>query len=151
DVTRNIGDFYLYDFARETWNRFTTDGNTTFLLWRPEGTRLTLGTLSDSQYRISSRSLDGSVPEEKRFADSPATYPLPWSPDGEYLAIVPVDTATSQDISILDRRNPQKPEPFLAKKEREGAPMFSPDGKWIAYVSDKSGQLEIYLRPFPGP
>ena len=30
-------------------------------------------------------------------------------------------------------------------------PMFSPDGKWIAYMSDESGSMEVYIRPFPGP
>ncbi|HUU35762.1 MAG TPA: hypothetical protein VMW48_16965, partial [Vicinamibacterales bacterium] len=40
---------------------------------------------------------------------------------------------------------------FVETQFREGGPVFSPDGKWIAYVSDESGRFEIYVRPFPGP
>jgi serine/threonine-protein kinase len=52
---------------------------------------------------------------------------------------------------FVDRHDPAKVRPFVQTSFREGAPTFSPDGHWIAYVSDKSGRNEIYLRPFPGP
>jgi serine/threonine-protein kinase len=41
--------------------------------------------------------------------------------------------------------------PFLATSFVEGAPMFAPDGHWIAYISNETGRNEIYIRPFPGP
>jgi serine/threonine-protein kinase len=50
-------------------------------------------------------------------------------------------------LNLTDR----KPTPFLTSPFREGAPVFSPDGRWIAYVSDESGRNEIYVSPFPGP
>jgi serine/threonine-protein kinase len=46
---------------------------------------------------------------------------------------------------------PGKPFAFLNSPNNETTPMFSPDGRWIAYVSDESGRLEVYVRPFPGP
>ncbi len=45
----------------------------------------------------------------------------------------------------------RKPEIFLRSRFDEYTPVFSPDGLWIAYVSRESGQVEIYVRPFPGP
>ena len=41
--------------------------------------------------------------------------------------------------------------PYLRTSAREGAPQFSPDGKWLAYASNESGRDEVYVRPFPGP
>ena len=49
----------------------------------------------------------------------------------------------------VDKRGASRP--FVETPFREGAPVFSPDGQWIAYVSDDSGRFEIYVRPFPGP
>jgi serine/threonine-protein kinase len=43
------------------------------------------------------------------------------------------------------------PRPFAPSRFNETAPAFSPDGRWLAYVSDESGRLEVYVRPFPGP
>jgi eukaryotic-like serine/threonine-protein kinase len=45
----------------------------------------------------------------------------------------------------------RKQEPFLRTRFTEGAPAFSPDGRWIAYVSNESGRPEIYVQPYPGP
>jgi eukaryotic-like serine/threonine-protein kinase len=55
------------------------------------------------------------------------------------------------DIMVVDRQDPTTSRPFLQTRFREGAPIFSPDGHWMAYVSDNSGRTEIYMRPFPGP
>src|SRR5207249_2717436 len=46
---------------------------------------------------------------------------------------------------------PGTPTPFLSTPATETNPMFSPDGRWIAYQSNESGRSEIYVRPFPGP
>ena len=45
----------------------------------------------------------------------------------------------------------REPIPFLVTPASERAPMFSPDGGWLAYVSDESGRDEVYVRPYPGP
>ena len=46
---------------------------------------------------------------------------------------------------------PGKPTVFLNSPAQEREPMFSPDGRWLAYVSNESGRDEVYVRPFPGP
>ena len=55
------------------------------------------------------------------------------------------------DLGDPDHPKPGKPEPFLQTQFNERDPMFSPDGRWIAYHSDESGRFEAYVRPFPGP
>ena len=55
------------------------------------------------------------------------------------------------DIGILSLEEKGEPEFILATPAMECCPTFSPDGKWLAYVSDESGRLQVYVRPFQGP
>ena len=58
-------------------------------------------------------------------------------------------TFTKGDIWLLSMEGERKAEPFLQTEFDESLPRFSPDGRWIAYDSDESGQLEVYIRPYP--
>ena len=73
------------------------------------------------------------------------------SPDRELMAGFRQDPVTGQDLYVLALKGNQPPQPFLRTRFSEVGPQFSPDGQWIAYVSDESGQYEIYVRPYPGP
>jgi eukaryotic-like serine/threonine-protein kinase len=91
---------------------------------------------------------DGSGTEE-RLTIGPGNHaPGSWSPNGDVLLFT--DGTAGVDIlsvHVADRRT----EKFLATSAFEAAPQFSPDGRWVAYVSNESGQEEIYVRPYPGP
>jgi serine/threonine-protein kinase len=89
------------------------------------------------------------------------------------LALLDVAPTTAQDIWVLplsgERKPPfdmlrtapnarqavpseaEGPRPFLQTTFQESTPKFSPDGRWLAYMSDESGRQEIYVQPFPGP
>jgi dipeptidyl aminopeptidase/acylaminoacyl peptidase len=76
--------------------------------------------------------------------------PNSWSPDGQLLAFIVVNPTTGRDIWVL-RFSDRKAQPFLQTPLNETAPRFSPDGRWLAYVSsDESGRDEIYVQPYPG-
>jgi len=72
--------------------------------------------------------------------------PLSWSPDGSVLAF-----ANGGDIWLFPLSGERKARPFIQSRFSETMPAFSPDGRWLAYVSDDSGRPEIYVQPFPGP
>ena len=55
------------------------------------------------------------------------------------------------DLWVLALDGDPTPSPFLVSPFGENAPTFSPDGRWVAYQSNKSGQSEVYVRPYPGP
>ncbi|MDA2924703.1 hypothetical protein MYX65_08625, partial [Acidobacteria bacterium AH-259-L09] len=75
-----------------------------------------------------------------------------WSPDGKVLAFQEsVGFGSPFDIWLLPLEGERKPVPFLATQFNESQAMFSPDGRWIAFTSDRSGQDEIYLKAYPGP
>ena len=147
----NTEDLWLYDLTRGTSSRLTAESNTSFPVWTPDGRRLTLASAKDGAYEIFWRPVDGSAPDERLLSGSWPNYPFSWSPDGKVLAFVSVNPTTFQDIRVLDVDRKDTSQPFLETQFREGGPAFSPDGRWIAYVSDESGHFEIYVRPFPGP
>jgi Tol biopolymer transport system component len=78
-----------------------------------------------------------------------AQYPTFWSANGEFLLFddSPLSSQGSADIWVLPRNGP--PRPLIATAHEERAGRLSPDGRWVAYHSDESGRLEVYVRPFP--
>jgi serine/threonine-protein kinase len=143
------GDVWLHDLTRETSSRVTVDGGG-YPVWMPDGRQLafTKGGPDD----IYLKSFDGSGLEEQFLGGvSGGSRPFSLSPDGRFLAFVSVSPTTANDIMVIDRQDKTEARPFLKTQFGEGAPMFSPDGRWIAYASNKSGRNEVYMRPFPGP
>jgi serine/threonine-protein kinase len=85
---------------------------------------------------------------DKQFAK-----PTDWSWDGRLLAVEVTgpQRKTMSDIWIVPVSGDAKPYAFLASEFDELYPSFSPDGKWLSYLSSESGRPELYVRPFPGP
>ena len=94
------------------------------------------------------------VGAEEALIDEPnvAVRPCSWSPDGKYIAYMrrQIKGPTRGDIWILPVFGERKPFPFLTSEFEEAIPSFSPDGRFMAYVSNESGRNEVYLTPFPG-
>lgn len=96
--------------------------------------------------------VDGSSTVEPLTSSNRHQDPASWSPDGTFLAYAEAHPENKWDIWLLDWENGQQPIPFLQTRFNEYHPMISPDGRWLAYSSDESGQPEVYVRPFPeGP
>jgi serine/threonine-protein kinase len=75
--------------------------------------------------------------------------PGSWSKSG-VLAFFQLPGGTARDLAVLEPGE-SEPRTFLGTRSNERGPVFSPDGRWIAYVADSSGVDEVYLRPYPGP
>jgi Tol biopolymer transport system component len=101
------------------------------------------------------KAADGSSPEEPLLQSELTKIPIDVSPDGRFLMYMEVSGKTGQDLWVLplnaDVPGGRKPAVFLQTPANERGGMFSPDGKWVAYSSDESGRVEIYLRPFSPP
>jgi Tol biopolymer transport system component len=82
---------------------------------------------------------------------SGADIPNSVSPDGRTLAFIRQTSDTSSDVYVLDLHGEAKPRAVVSTPAYEGGAQFSPDGRWIAWASDESGQMQVYLRPYPGP
>jgi serine/threonine-protein kinase len=149
----NAGDIYLYDLEKETPTRLTFGGGANAgAVWAPDGQHVAFQAKSGLSWM---RSDGGGEPQRLLERQAPVN-PWSFSPDGKRLAFFEVDPETLGDIWILpldlsdpDHPNPGKPELFLRTPADERVPTFSPDGRWIAYRSDESGTIQIYVRPFP--
>ena len=74
-----------------------------------------------------------------------------WSPDDEWFACTLIDEFEAADIHVLRADGSGETVPFQTTSSNEDGGMFSPDGRWMAYVSDESGREEVYVAPYPDP
>ena len=72
------------------------------------------------------------------------------SPRGDTLLAVTQSPATQDDLWLVPLHDPEKRRPFVATEANERGAYFSPDGKWVGYVSNRSGRDEVYVRPVEG-
>jgi serine/threonine-protein kinase len=143
---------WLYDLARDTLTRFTFEGSLNQTpTWTPDGKRIAFysnkeGGAANLFWQLA----DGSGGLERLTTSDYTHVPRSFSPDGQLLAFHENNPKTNKDIWVL-RLSDRKAEPFLRTPFIEGAPTFSPDGRWLAYVSNESGRPEVYVQPYPGP
>ena len=102
------------------------------------------------------QSADGSTPPERLTSEAPlqAAIPSSFSPDGSLLLFGArnlADTSPNTDIFALPLNGERTLRPFLQTKFSEQTARFSPDGRWVAYLSNESGRPEVFVRPYPGP
>jgi serine/threonine-protein kinase len=127
-------------------------------VWTPDGRRIVFWSNRDVQQNLYWQRADGTG-DTQRLTNSP--YPqsaASWHPGGRILAFQETRPHTGADLMVvaiegdeLTGWKPGTPTSFLSTAALEREPMFSPDGKWLAYQSNELGQFEVYVRPFPGP
>lgn len=158
---------WLYDLARDTLARFTVKGSTSgYPTWTPDGKRIAFWSDIEGPLNIYWQLADGSGGLERLTTGENPQFPTSWSPNGELLAFGELAPATGVNIWVLRMGDPsarsslpssgqpgqgRKAQLFLQTPAVETAAQFSPDGRWLAYVSDESGGFEIYVQPYPGP
>jgi serine/threonine-protein kinase len=141
---------WVYDVSRETLNRLTLEGSANQVMaWSPDGRRIAYRSYNEG-YNLSAQAADGSGAVERLITSDYLQAPNSFSPDGQLIAFMEQTAETGRDLWVLNLAN-RKALPFLKTPFEETAPKFSPDGSWLAYSSDESGQREIYIQPFPGP
>jgi serine/threonine-protein kinase len=142
---------WLYDLSRETLTRFTFEGNVNLsALWTPDGRRIAFQSDKEGPQNVYWQRADNSGGLERLTTSDYTSVPSSCSPDGQLLAFVQIDPATGFDIWVL-RLTDRKAQPFLRTPYNETSPRFSPDGRWLAYISNESGRYEVYVQPYPGP
>ena len=115
-------------------------------LWTPNGADIVFQS-SRGIGGVFRRAANSTGEVETLFESSNLLTPWTWTPDDR---LVVVETGTGgRDIGMLTTNGDPELEPLLADEFGEQRPAISPDGRWIAYQSNESEQLEIYVRPFP--
>ena len=154
-VNSTDADLWVLDVGRSTRTRLTFGGNNNrfYPTWSPDGTRLAYAEGSQLVNRVMVTSADGNGLTETLLERGERQFPMSWSADGRWLALYrSVDGTANRDLEMLDLESDDlTPQPFLSTPYEERGVSFSPNGRWLAYVSDESGQNEVYVRPYPGP
>ena len=149
-VVQADGDLWIQDTARPTLTRLTsqaTAGNGSQIV-TPDGKRVVFRSRTGMRWiDIDGGGQSYAIAGSTSVADIPNSV----SPDGKTLAFIRQTSDTSGDIYVLDLHGEAKPRAVLSTPAYEGGAQFSPDGRWIACASDESGQMQVYLRPYPGP
>ena len=153
-VNQNF-DVWLLELGRGVLSRFTFDpAQDDFPIWSPDGSRIVFTSNRKGHYDLFQKVAIGAGTEELLLATAPDKVPSDWSPDGRLLLFRTLKnskTGETGDIWALPVHGDGRPFPVVQSNFEERDGQFSPDGKWIAYQSDESGQSEIYMQPFPGP
>ncbi len=149
DPQTRTRDLWLVDRTRDLATRFTFEkGNENYPQWAPDGSRIVYWSDTPGAMGIVSKRISGSGETELLIATSSEVDPKDWSGDGSTL-FYDVSTASGTDIWMLPMTGEGKASPFLNGTFREYDGRLSPDGKFLAYVSDESGRDEIYVQTFP--
>ena len=96
------------------------------------------------------KAASGAGDEQPLLVTGRTKSPLAWSPDGQVLLYL-CSLKTGWDIWALPLAGDRKPFPVVQTPFDETSGQFSPDGRWVAYQSNESQEMQIYVRPFPGP
>jgi Tol biopolymer transport system component len=148
DGNNNI---WLVDATRGAFRQFTS-GTAVFPTWSPDGSRIVFSSNQQQPNVLDLyvKSVTGAGREELLLTTPQMKAPQDWSPDGRFIVFRSVEPKTGNDLLAisLDERKPF-PVAQTSFDEREG--QFSPDGKWVAFVSNESGSSEIYVQAFPAP
>jgi Tol biopolymer transport system component/predicted Ser/Thr protein kinase len=169
-------DVWLHDLQRGNRTRLTNVDSADFPVWSPDALHVAFHAARLGPWTLYMRVADGSGPAQPlltgsrpdpaaawsrepaekllpgflpTFSGANPQYPMSWSPDGRTLVFTERKPNGERDIWVAERGS--DPTPFLLTPSDEWAPTFSPDGQWIAYVSDESGRREVYVQGFPGP
>ena len=155
-------DVWAFDWARDTLTQLTFDrGDDRLPVFSPDGRRIVFASdrAKPGVFNLYWVNADGTG-DVTRLTDNPgAQRPASFHPGGKFVAFDEDRPDMRSDLMILPLEgdtgrgfSPKPPAVFLGTLAEERSPMFSPDGRWIAYQSNEiGGQNDVYVRPFPGP
>jgi Tol biopolymer transport system component len=146
-------DLWILDLERGGATRLSSDqGVIADPIWFPDSSRVLYMSDRKGPSNFYMRSASGSGAEEVVYESADAfKEPRSISADGKYLAFEQLNPQTHRDIYVLPLDGSQKPVVYRRTPFNEQNPQISPDGHWLAYVSDETGRYEAYVESFPTP
>jgi serine/threonine-protein kinase len=147
---RGAFNVWVYDLPSGPATQLTFESNNSSPLWTPDGNWLTFTSWRAGPFDVYRVPVDRSGNEEPLVTGPYDQVATSWSPDGKILLFTESSPVTGEDIWFLSVEDGNTPRPLLCESWNERSGVFSPDGNWIAYQSDREGSDEVYLSPYPG-
>jgi hypothetical protein len=147
-VSAATNELWVHDLVRGMRTRLNAAASSAHPLWTPDGDWVTFGSFAGDVWNVFRQRADGLGEPERLLSSGNNQIPYSWSPDGRVLTYTEVNPTTRSDIwrfSVSDRQA----QPVLTGGFNEGQPAISPDGQWLAFVSDESGKSEVYVTSYP--
>ncbi len=143
-------DIYVFEVARGTLSRLTFQGNNLYPVWSPDGRYIMFGSNREGTqgHDIFRKLADGSGPPELVLQAEYHEFAQSWTDDGHIL--YRIRAPGGFDLGVY-RVSDSTTTPYLAEEWSEYTGAVSPDGRWVAYVSDETEASEVYVRAFPEP
>ena len=145
------GDIWIYNRDTETATRLTTGSENFYPVWTRDGERIVFASRRSGAAGMWWQRVDGSAPAEALQARDSVRlrFPHAITPDGRTLIFRENAASTGLDIAAMDLAPAAPMRGVLNSPTNEGSPVISPDGRWLAFVSDATGRNEVYVTPWP--
>ena len=142
-------DIWIWDIERKLLERFTLDPSEDALpQWNRDGTRLVWASTRRGVPNIFIQAADRSGSPERLMESAHLQHPSTFAPDGRLLFGEQIPNRGLRDLMALSL-DTRRVTPVIATEAGEGDAAVSPGGEWLAYTSDESGAMEVYVRPYP--
>jgi serine/threonine protein kinase len=143
-------DIWLADLARNLSSRFTfSPANESRPVWSPDGSRIAFVSSREGFGDIYEKPSSGAGQERVIFRSNQDKFLTDWSLDGRFLVFHTPGPKTGWDVWVVPMTGERKAVTFAQTEFSEVQGQLSPDGRWMAYASDESGTMEVYVQPFP--
>ena len=152
DFTTSSGrDVWMLSLNRGTMSRATFERDGHDATWTRDGQHITYTTIKNGVLGVY-RTRPGGGPVDSLLSLKTLGYTGEWLPDGKSLVTTIRDfkSQSGADISVIENMGRGPIRPLITDQFETNYPVVSPNGKWLAYVSNKSGAQEVYARPFSG-
>jgi len=149
DERKNVSN--LWRIARSTTSRLTFGSDRDIdPVWSPDGSRVAFASRREGQPNLSLTAMSVAGDGKRdRLVDGLDMHPTDWSRDNNVLIYTSNDPRTHLDVWALPLSGERRPSAIVQTPFNESDAHLSPDGRWIAYVSDESGRDEVFVRSFP--
>ena len=145
-------DIWIYDLVNEHLRRLTFEHSNAYAIWSPDGEHLTFSSNRGGVFNLFRLRADGTGETEQITEGHTLAIPGSWSPDGRFLTYNSYNQGDlGADLWVLPFADGGEPYRFADTEADERWSQFSPDGRWIAYVTNAAGLDQVYVAPFPGP
>lgn len=141
------GNVWVTDIATGAGTQLTFYGGILNPVWSPDGRYVAY--LSTGAHGLVRKLANGAGPEELLLRTNGLAVPKSWSPDGRYILYAQITSPSGADLFALPLEGNRRPLVIANSQGNEDQGQFSPDGHWVAYTSNETGQSEIYVVPFP--